>query len=137
MKTMWYLALHLFLNYSSAPFSPSVYKIVFLPLNYPQDNASGFPHGSVGKESACNAGDTVDVAGTIKGCWPQKCPYRWVAVNFNKWKIHVESTDCLHVGLSGSLTEHDMAFWSSSSWPNQLSFCNCSFSLGIIKTQPK
>lgn len=48
--------------------------------------------------------------GTVKGCWPQKCPYRWVAVNFNKWKIHVKSTDWLHVGLSGSLTEHDVAF---------------------------
>lgn len=61
----------------------------------------------------------------------------WQSISF-KWKIQVKSTDWLHVGLSGSLTEHDVAFWSSSSsWPNQLIFCNCSFSFGIIKTQPK
>ena len=42
--------LHLFLNYSSVLFSPSASKLVFLPLNYPQDNASGFPDGSVGKD---------------------------------------------------------------------------------------
>ena len=65
-RALLLFTLHLFLNYSSAPFSPSVSKLVFLPLNYPQDNASGFPHGSVGKESACNAGDTVDV-GLIPG----------------------------------------------------------------------
>jgi hypothetical protein len=64
-------------------------------------------------------------------------PAGWVAVNFYTWKIHLDSTDWPHVGISRNQTDHDTVFSSSSSWPSQLIFCNCSFSFGIIKTQPK
>lgn len=67
----------------------------------------------------------------------QKCSSGWVAVDFYRRKIYPDSTDWLHIGIDRSQTEHDMLFSSSSSWPNRLIFCNCSFSFGIIKTQPK